>query len=205
MDIENLEDHELLSLVLGHGSNKESVFESSQRICQWFKREELIHEKNFYTLKNSLQLGDAKTAQLMACFELGRRFFTPKDIGKSVYTAEEAYNIVKNMEFLNKECVRGLYVNSRFKMVHDEILTIGSQDANVIHPREIFRPAIEYRAYGIILVHNHPTGDPTPSQEDISVTKRIHEASKMLQIPLLDHLIIGSKNYISLQKSGFLC
>jgi len=99
------------------------------------------------------------------------------------------------MQYLKKEHVRALYLNSRYKIIHNEIISIGSLDANIVHPREVFRPAIEYGAYAIILAHNHPSGSPSPSSADIEITAKIRKAGDLIQIPLLEHLVIGENAY----------
>jgi DNA repair protein RadC len=108
------------------------------------------------------------------------------------------------MQYLKKEYLRGLYINSRFRIIHDEIISIGSLDSNVLHPREIYRPAIEYGAYAIILAHNHPSGDCKPSQSDINVSKKLQEIGNLLQIPLMDHLIVGENSYTSLKRAKLI-
>jgi len=103
------------------------------------------------------------------------------------------------MRKLKKEQFRGLYLNSRNKLIHDEVISIGTLTANLIHPREVFQPAIEYLAAAIILSHNHPSGDPEPSGDDIKITKQLIEVSKIMNIEILDHIIIGKDKYISLK------
>lgn len=114
--------------------------------------------------------------------------------------AEQVYQYVKNMEYLQKEHVLGLYLDSRYKLIYEETISIGSLNTNTLHPREIFKPAIEHNAYAIILVHNHPSGDPTPSTEDLITTQKLTKAAELLQIPLLDHLIIAKNGYRSIKK-----
>lgn len=201
---ENLEDHELVSIILSHGTLKENVFDLSKRLLSSFDREELLTEKSLASLQKSLGLGFVQTCQLMATIELGKRFFKTKSYERDIQTTDDVYQVVKNMQFLRKEYVRGLYLNSRYRIVHDEIITIGSLDANIIHPREIFRPAIEYGAFALILAHNHPSGDSTPSTADIEVSKDLVRIGNLLQIPLLDHLVVGNGTYVSLQKQRFL-
>lgn len=201
---QKLEDHELIALVLGRGNKNENVFQRAKRILQGFDREELLHQKDYSEFKKRFQLGDVSTSQLMATIELGRRFFTPKNMKKRIATTEDIYELTKNMQYLKKEYVRGLYLNTRNEVIHNEIITIGSLDANILHPREIFRPAFEHSAYAIIVVHNHPSGDPNPSESDQITTKKIQKASKILQIPLLDHIIIGENSYFSFHREGNL-
>lgn len=199
-----LEDHELLAIVLGRGTSRENIFELSKRLLKGFEREVLFYEKDVKILEKNLGLGPVQAGQIIAAMELGRRFFSQKNSTKQLHTLDDVYSIVKDMEFLHKEYVRALYCNSRFRIIHDEIISIGSLDANIIHPREIFRPAIEFGAYALILVHNHPSGDPTPSPADREVTHQLMTVSEMMQIPLLDHVIVGVKGFFSLGKNQFV-
>ncbi len=196
----SLDDHELLALLLGRGNKNENIFTLSRRIFGNFDREEILHQQSLQTLQSSLKIGPVQTAQIMACVELGKRFFGQKTSFKQIRSTEDVYEIVKNMKYLKKEYLRGLYLNTRYKIIHDEIISIGSLDANILHPRDIFRPAIEYNAYAIIIAHNHPSGDALPSQSDISTTKILRQVGDLLQIPLLDHLIVGSDSYYSFNK-----
>lgn len=195
-----LEDHELLAIVLSKGNKKENIYSICKRLLAGYAKDDLIQEKNVTELQKSLKIGFVQTCQLVACFELGRRFFAQNIANKSIQSAEEAYYYVKNMQYLQKEHLRGIYINSRHRVIHDEVITIGSMDANIIHPREVFRPAIEHGAYAIILAHNHPSGDPTPSNADIEVTSKLKETGDLIQIPLIDHLIVGNNGYTSLNR-----
>lgn len=201
---EKLEDHELLSIIIGRGTRKESVFSLAQRVFNGFDREEIITQRDFNKFKERFSLTPVNAAQLMASVELGKRLFKKSSSTRQIKTVQDLYEIVSNMQFLKKEYVRGLYVNTRNRIIHDEIISIGSLDANILHPREIFRPAIEYGAYAIIIAHNHPSGDPEPSPSDIIATKNLLKIAELLQIPLLDHIIIGEKEYTSFSQKGLL-
>lgn len=193
----SLDDHELLAILLGRGNRNENIFTLSRRVFSNFDREEIINQQSLIKLQKSLKIGTVQTAQIMACVELGRRFFSEKPSTKQIRSTADVFEIVSNMKYLKKEYLRGLYLNTRYKIIHDEIISIGSLDANILHPRDIFRPAIEYNAYAVIIAHNHPSGDCSPSRSDIETTKIINQIGDLLQIPLLDHLIIGSEGYYS--------
>ena len=105
------------------------------------------------------------------------------------------------MARLKKEHLRGLYLDTRNKLIRDEVIAIGTLNASLAHPREIFHPAVDSHAAAILLVHNHPSGDPSPSKDDIELTKQVTKASKILDIEVLDHVIIGNQNYCSLKES----
>ena len=197
-----LDDDELLALVFSRGNAREDVHALSKRIFHGFDREEMLSEKNPEKLRESLSLGFVQTCQLMAVLELGRRFFgSPKSL-KKIISTDDAYELLRPMQYLHKEYVRGLYLNSRYQVIHDEILTIGSLDANILDPREVFRPALETGAYALIIAHNHPSGDSSPSRSDIQTTQKLVEIGDLMQIPLLDHFIIGQGRYTSLKKNG---
>lgn len=201
---EGLEDHELMSLLICRGNKNENVFQISKRLFKDFDREELLTQKNPRIFQNSLNIGAVQTSQIMACIELGRRFFAVKASNLQIRSTEDVYEIVKNMQYLKKEYLRGLYINTRYRIIHDEILSIGSLDSSILHPRDIFRPALEYNAYGVILAHNHPSGEIEPSSSDIETTKQVIHAGTLLQIPLMDHIIVGSENYFSFNKNNLM-
>lgn len=121
-----------------------------------------------------------------------------------VRTTDQAYELLKNMKFHEKEILRCLYLNSRYRLIRNEIISIGAVDFTIVHPQEIFRPAIECGAKALILGHNHPSGEITPSREDLETTKDIVKIAEMLQIPILDHLIIGENGYFSLFRAGII-
>ncbi len=198
MGVESLEDHELLSIVFGKGNSKESVFNISKRIFKGFAKDDFLNERNLNELQDRLKLGFVHSCQLMACIELGKRFFSESIVNKRIQSLQDAYLIFENMQYLSKEHMKGIYLNTRYKVIHEEVITIGSLDANIIHPREVFRPAIESGAYALLVAHNHPSGDNTPSDSDIEVTKKLKAAGELLQIPLLDHLVIGKGSFTSI-------
>ena len=108
------------------------------------------------------------------------------------------------MRHLNQEHFVALFLNTKNQIIHQQTIFIGSLNASIVHPREVFREAVKRSAASIIVAHNHPSGDPTPSQEDIQVTKRLNESGKMIGIDLLDHIIIGDRKFISLKEKGYL-
>ena len=108
------------------------------------------------------------------------------------------------MSTLNKEAFRGLYLDVKGQLVHDEIVSLGTLSMNLVHPREVFRPAVEHSAASLILAHNHPSGDPTPSAEDLRVTRQLAEVGRLLDIEVLDHVIIGAEGFVSLRRRGLI-
>lgn len=194
-----LKNAELLSIILNTGYAGENVLELASRILHEYGSKAITKEKSVQRLMDELALPPVKACQIIACFELGRRFFQ-EDAGRlpSIRGPEDVYKYLAEMRKLRKEHLRGLYLNARHKLIHDEVISIGSLTANIIHPREVFEPAIAYSAAGIILAHNHPSGDPEPSKGDWEITEQLAEASKILGIDFLDHIIVAKKGFVSL-------
>jgi len=198
-----LKNAELLSIILNTGYQGENVLELANRILHEYGSKAITKEKSVQKLMAELGLPPVKACQIIACFELGRRFFQ-EDTGRlpSLRGPEDVYKYLEEMRKLRKEHLRGLYLNSRNKLIHDEVISIGSLTANVIHPREVFEPAIAYSAAGVILAHNHPSQDPEPSQGDIEITKQLVKASEIIGIDFLDHIVVAKKKFISLKNRG---
>jgi len=189
---------EIVAVLFGVGTRKEEVLRMSQRIIKEYGERAILHETNPRRLADALDIPLAKACQLVAGIEIGRRFFATK-AGRPIFlrTEAQAYEYLRSMAGLQKEQLRGLYVNSRFELVHEEVISVGSLTANIIHPREVFQPAIEYGAVGVIVAHNHPSGNPKPTPADISITRQLKSAGDILGIDVLDHIIITEKTHTS--------
>jgi len=187
---------ELIAVLLGVGTRKEEVLAMARRIIREYGENAVINETNPSRLADALDIPLAKACQIVASFELGRRAYQHKS-GKPAFvrTAEQAFGHLRAMGDLQKEQLRGLYLNSRFQIVHEEVISIGSLTANIVHPREVFRPALEHGAVAVIVAHNHPSGSLLPTEADKSVTRQLTEAGRVLGIDLLDHLIIAGDAY----------
>ena len=190
---------ELFAVVLNVGTKKEEVLAMSNRLLKEYGDNTIVNQKDPQKIKELLDIPLGKACQVVACFELGRRFFKTPDGKKPVIvrTATQVYAYLKDMQDLSKEHLRGLYLDSHYQLIHDEVISIGSLTSNIIHPREVFRPALEYSASAVILAHNHPSGISKPSEADIAITRQIVEAGKILGIGLLDHVIIAKTKFES--------
>ncbi len=196
---EELTNRELLAAVLYTGTKKEGVMEMATRIIDEYGDNYVVNETDPKRLAKFLDLPLSKATQVVATFSLGRRLFkSRREQSVTIRNAKDALRYVKDIQLLSKEHLKGLYLNSRFKLVHEETISIGTVTENIVHPREVFRPAIEYSAVAVILVHNHPSGDPSPSQADIELTERIVEAGKLLGIELIDHLVVAGDKSTSI-------
>ncbi|MCP6718946.1 MAG: DNA repair protein RadC [Patescibacteria group bacterium] len=190
---------ELLAIVLGVGTKKEEVFTMAFRIFKEYGEKNIVSQTNPKILEKDINIPLTKACQIVACFELGRRFFKKTPSGRiTIRTAKQAYNYLKDMRNLPKEQLRGLYLNSRYRLIQDEVISIGSLTANIVHPREVFRPALEYSAAAIIVAHNHPSGSLKPTKGDIETTKQLVKAGKILGVDLLDHIIITKNKFVSI-------
>ena len=184
--------HELLTVVLMTGTKSEEVLAMSRRILREYGECSILSATNATKMAEELQIPIGKAAQIIACGELGRRFFRGSRDGAAVIrTARDVFEYATDMRNLPKEHLRGLYLNTHYQIIHDETISIGTVDANMVHPREVFRPAFAVSAAGIVLVHNHPSGIVEASAQDKLVTKQIAEAGRLLGIDLVDHVIVS--------------
>lgn len=190
---------ELLAAVLSVGTRKEDVLAMSSRIIKEYGEKSILSVTDPEVLSRDLNIPIVKAMQIVACAELGRRFYEKNDASSpTIRTASDVFEYVKDMRELSKEHLRGIYLNSHYKVVHDEIISIGTVDTSIIHPREVFRPALEYATVAVILVHNHPSGTTTPSDADIAITKQLVEAGKLIGIDLVDHVIVTKHSFASI-------
>lgn len=200
-----LKNSELLAIILNTGCRGLNVLELSSMIIKDYGNKAVALEKNVARLMQTLNLPQVKACQIVATFELGRRFFL-EDKGRipTIKGPEDVFKHLSEMKKLQKEHFRGLYLNTRNRLIHDEIISMGTLNLSLIQPREVFRPAIEYSAAALILAHNHPSGDPEPSEDDIKVTRQIAEVGKLMEIDVLDHVIIGEERFVSLKERGVI-
>lgn len=190
---------ELLAIVLNTGTKSEGVLEMSARIIREYGEKSIMSERDANKLSIELNIPILKASQIVSCGEIGRRLYQKNDLGFSVIrTAKDAYEYLKDMHNLPKEHLRGLYLNSHNRIIHDEVISIGTINTNIVHPREVFRPAIEYSATAIVLAHNHPSNIVTPSEQDIEITEQLISAGKIIGINILDHVIITKSSYMSI-------
>ncbi len=190
---------ELLAVVLNTGTKKEEVMHMARRVMKEYGERNVLSQKDAKKLSENLSVPIGKALQIVAAGELGRRYFLKNENGApTIRTAKEVFNYVADMRNLSKENLRGIYLNTHYKVIHDEVLSIGTIDTSIIHPREVFKPALEYSAAAVILVHNHPSGVATANEADIAVTRQIIEAGKILGVSLIDHVIVTKSGYASI-------
>ena len=191
----SLSNEELLALILGSGSHECSVFELSRRLSEFLSMETSV--PTLERLKKIRGLGKVKAAQILACLELSGRFIL-SDKAIPVSVPEDILSRVAYMKYEAQEHLVVITLNSANYIVRVHELTTGLVNQTPVHPREAFAMAIEDRAVSVIFVHNHPSGSLEPSPEDLSITRVLCAAGKILQIPVLDHIIIGKRGFTSM-------
>ena len=193
---------ELVAILWGVGSRQEDVLTMARRTLKEYGGKAISNELSPKRLAEAVNIPLNKACQVIAGFELGRRYYASGAAGRplQVRTIKQAYQYLKDMGSSQKEQLRGLYLNSRYQVVHDEVISVGSLTSNVVHPREVFQPAIERSAVAVIIAHNHPSGRLEPTHADLAVTEQLISAGEVLGIELLDHLIITHNKYISIME-----
>lgn len=190
---------ELLAVIFGVGTKKEELLSMTTRIVKEYGERSIVSARDPKKLAEQLDIPAGHAMQIVASIELGRRLFERNPVGATVIrNAADVYQYASGMRDLPKEHLRGIYLNSHYKVVHDEVISIGTIDANIIHPREVFRPALEYAAAAVVLVHNHPSGALEPSDADLAVTRQLIDSGKLLGIDLVDHVIVSKEGFVSI-------
>ena len=203
-----LSNTELIAILLRTGIQGENVLAMSNRLLTHFKGLDGLGRSTFAELCAERGLSEAKTCQLMAALELGRRFISLAPQDRAVINSpQDVANLLQaEMAALEQEHLRVLLLNTKNQVLRTEEVYVGNVNSSIVRPAEVFRPAVRDNAPSIIIVHNHPSGDPMPSPEDVNITRELVAAGKLLSIELLDHLVIGSGGrYVSLneKKLGF--
>jgi DNA repair protein RadC len=196
-----LSNSELLAILLGNGAKGKNVVDLSKEILSKYNLSELS-QINVASLSKIKGIGFAKACQIVACFELGRRNACFNSDEKPTITcAKDVFNIVNpKLKGLKQERFLGFFLDTKKKLIKEEVIFMGSLDSTVLHPREILKIAVLESAAAILIVHNHPSGDPTPSNDDLIVTRQIANACREMAIPLLDHIVTGYDNFVSIRE-----
>ena len=195
---ERLSSSELLAILLRTGSAGVNVVELSNKILKKFSGDGLI-KATVKDLKSTFGLGTAKACEIIACFELGRRLLQNKK-SLLILSPQDVWEELKDIRDNKKEHFVVFYLDSRNQEIQREIVSIGTLNESLVHPREVFEPAIRNSAAQIIIAHNHPSGNSDPSEEDMKITAKLVEAGKLLGIELFDHIIVTKENFLSMNK-----
>ncbi len=202
--VQGLRDDELLAVVLGTGYRGHGVLEVARQILEVHPKEELVTMKP-EVLRRLQGVESVKAALLVAAFELARRGLQ-KGLGVQpiISRPADALPLLAEIRDERKEHFLCLCLNARNQVIHKEVISIGSLSASIVHPREVFQVAIAHTSASIILAHNHPSGDATPSREDIDLTRRLVEAGRIMGIDILDHIIICDSEFLSFKEHGLM-
>ena len=201
---ENLKDAELLAILLRTGNRGKNVLEVAKQILSKHSKKRLL-QLNYQDFIKIKGIDSAKATTLLAGFELAKRALEVNDANLPVIiTPQDVMAQLTELRHNKKEHFVVLYLNARNQLVHKETISIGTLNASLVHPREVFEGAISHLAAQIIIAHNHPSGDPEPSEDDLVITKRLVEAGKILGIDVLDHIIIAKQRFISFKEKGLI-
>lgn len=202
--VENLKDYELMAILLRTGISGKNVLEVSKEILKKFPTKKLL-TLDLKSLSKIKGIGTGKACLLLSAFELTKRALAVEDNNLPVISlAKEAVAQLQELRTAKREHLVVLYLNARNQLIHKEIISVGTLNANLVHPREVFKPGIDHLAASIIIAHNHPSGGAEPSDNDLTTTNRLKEAGKIIGIELLDHIIITKTSFFSLKEKNIL-
>jgi DNA repair protein RadC len=204
---EALSSQEILALILGRGIKGESVIVTAQKLLSKFGNLKNLASASIEELTQIKGIGPAKAAQIKATFELGKRLENSSSEAEkiTVKSPEDVIKTARNqLKGKKKEHFLVLCLDTRNHLIKTSIVSIGSLDCSIVHPREVFKDAISSSAASVIFIHNHPSGDPTPSEDDIKMTKRLIEAGEIIGIEVLDHIIICDSEHLSMKAKNLV-
>lgn len=202
---EFLKDSELLAILLRTGIEGKNAIEVANQILSRFSKKHLLG-LSFGQLKQIKGIGPAKACQIMAAFELSKRVLKDdaSSIKPTIQTPQDVIAQVSYLKNYKKENLVALYLNSRNELIEKETISVGTLNANLVHPREVFEPALRFFCAQVVVAHNHPSGDPEPSEDDLKITKQLKKAGKILGIELIDHIIITAGCFYSFKDKNLL-
>ncbi|MGE5557113.1 MAG: RadC family protein [Bacillota bacterium] len=203
---EVLSNTDLLAIILRTGTKESSALVLAERLLSQFGNIRNLAQAGIAELQATAGIGLAKAVQLKAAFELGMRLsrYFEKERYMIGNPRDAAALITSRLSGLDKEHFQVMYLNVKNQVLAQDVVSIGHLHASLVHPRELFKGAIRHSAAGVILAHNHPSGDPKPSPDDLLLTKRLAEAGEIIGIRVLDHIIVGDQKYVSLKEEGLI-
>ena len=203
--VRDLSDTELLAVILGTGIKNIDVLELSAKIIKSMGGLSAVSRAGLREIAAEKGLGLKKAVKIQAAFEIGRRVITDVTDLKHISSPNAVWHLLlPEIAGLQKEEFRVLVVNNKNMLLKKSIVSVGTITEAIVHPREVFRDAIREAGSGIIVTHNHPSGNAAPSKQDIDTTKRLNEAGKIVGIPLLDHIILTNSSYYSMKENGYM-
>ena len=203
---QHLTEAELLGILLGKGTRKKTAVDLARELLDRYESLQKLFSRSPSELTTVKGIGSAKAAILSAAFELVRRIQSRKDADRPRFkrSSDVAGHYLPLMRDLRKEVFKVLLLNRANRFIRGVSISEGTLEASIVHPRDVFREALLEPAAGIILIHNHPSGNPSPSDEDLRITKQLVEAGRLLGIRVYDHIILAGENYVSFADHGLL-
>lgn|SRR5690554_743218 len=201
---QSLSNAELLAILLRTGAAGLSALDLATTILTQFQTLDEIAAAGIGELSQIKGMGQSKAVQVLAAFELGRRLqvLAVSQSGRVSSPGDVAELVMPKLRFLKQEHFLVIHLNTKNRILSIETISMGTLDSSLVHPREVFKTAVKNSSAALILAHNHPSGEPHPSNEDLNITRRLKEVGDLLGIPILDHIIIGDNKYISLREEG---
>ncbi len=201
-----LAEAELLGILLGKGTRKKTAVDLARELLGRYESLQKLFSRSPSELMEVKGIGSAKAATLSAAFELGRRVQSQRDVPKGSFkrSSDVANHYLPLMRDLRREVFKIVLLNRANRLIRDVTISEGTLEASLVHPRDVFREAILEPAAGIILIHNHPSGNPSPSEEDLRMTRQLVEAGRLLGIKVYDHIILAGESYRSLADEGLI-
>jgi DNA repair protein RadC len=200
---ENLKDEELLAILLRTGTKEKSALDLAREILRKFSKKK-FQKLRYQDLIKIKGINSAKACEILAAIEFTKRILKVEEVLPKIESVKDVVAQFSYLREKQREHLTALYLNARNEVVFKKHLFVGTLDANICHPREIFKYALEKNSASVILVHNHPSGDPTPSKADLEITKRIQEAGKIMGIDVLDHVIISKNKIFSFKEKDLI-
>lgn len=200
-----LNEHELLAIILGMGTTKINALDLAKELMIRYRTLRGLKEASLEELMTQHGIGAAKAVSIKAAIELGRRLALCQEERPTITSPEDVKILVmEEMRYLDREHFKVIYLDRKGGIIIAEDISVGGLHSSMAHPREVFKNAVKRSAASVILVHNHPSGDPSPSNEDIETTRRLAEAGQIIGIEVLDHVIIGDNKYCSMKSKGLI-
>lgn len=202
----SLSEDELLAIIISTGTKEHSAISLGKNIIEKARSVRGLADLTLEDLTDIKGIGPAKATKIYAALELSKRISKSKGIAQyKIDSPESIANIyMEELRYLKKEIVKLLLIDTKGAIVGDVLLSKGSLNSSIVHPREVFKEAIMRSANKVIVIHNHPSGDPSPSEQDIQITNRLRDAGEIMGVELLDHIIIGDGEFNSLRRMGYL-
>jgi len=203
---QHLTEAELLGILLGKGTRRKTAIDLARELLDRYESLHKLFSRSPSELTTVKGIGSAKAAILSAAFELVRRIQSRKDVDRPLFkrSSDVADHYLPLVRDLRKEVFKVLLLNRANRFIREVFVSEGTLDASIVHPRDVFKEALLEPAAGIILIHNHPSGNPSPSDEDLRITKQLVDAGRLLGIKVYDHIILAGASYRSLAEEGLI-